>query len=104
MRPAIRALISPDAQDLHGYRPDDPTCFGLFIQLLAGPEGEPGEESFDFTVCTGAWLSLKAAEGPFIARHNVVVSEYDWPAIQSFLERFVRSCEGTNSSSSGSGS
>jgi hypothetical protein len=46
----IRYLHSPDI-DPDSYVPDDPTRFMFLIQMIAGPDGGPGEESFDFTVC-----------------------------------------------------
>ena len=57
---------------------------------------QPGEESFQFTICTPAWLQAQAErEGPVAGMHHVIVASYDWTAVESFFERLVGRCTGT---------
>lgn len=51
MQAEIRHLLTPDI-DPDTYVPDDPDRFLFLVQMLAGTAGQPGEESFQFEVCT----------------------------------------------------
>jgi hypothetical protein len=94
LRAAIRRFHSPDC-DLATFRPDDPDTVGLLVQLLIGPDGGSGEESFDVIVCTPNWLAQRTADGvPIIGRHHLVVHRYDWPIIERFLRHHVSAIEG----------
>lgn len=46
VRASVRRFHSPDV-DLEAYQPEDPTDVHVLVQLIAGPEGGPGDESFD---------------------------------------------------------
>lgn len=86
-RAALRSLHSPDAPDLGTYAPADPSRFAILVQALIGPEGEPGEESFDFVVCTPSWLAAQLEHRPYVpGRHHLFVSRYD----VGLIERAVR--------------
>jgi hypothetical protein len=87
-RAVLRRLHSPDAPDLATYSPPDRLRFGILVQGLIGPEGEDGEESFDFFVCTPSWLSdaLGHADHTF-GRHYLFVAEYDYAHIQGVLQQ-----------------
>jgi hypothetical protein len=87
MRAELRYLHSPDAPDLSAYQPETPDHFHILIQAMIGPEGEPGEESFDFVVCTPAWLAGQiAADGPRFGRYHLLMREFDL----SLLERTIQ--------------
>ncbi len=93
MRAAVRRFHSPDA-DLDTYVPDDPEDAGALVQIMAGPEGKPGEESFDVVVCTPRWLDRWVREdGPLIGRHHLVVERWDWARIRLYLTDAVESEE-----------
>ena len=82
----VKRLHSPDVGDLASYVPENPTDFGFLLQVIAGPAGARGEESFDVMVCTPRWLSQNLGpDGMLIERHYLFVSQYDY----SRLERFV---------------
>lgn len=86
VRPELKYLHSPDAPDLQSFTPEDPKVFGLLIQAMIGPEGEIGEESFDFLVCSPAWLAaLCAKEGPILGRHYLVLNRFDLQAIERVI-------------------
>lgn len=94
MRAEIRYLHTPDiAPD--SFVPDDPERFMFLVQVLAGPAGDQGEESFEFTVCTPGWLHDRAQrDGPTSGANKVIVNSYDWPALESFFQRLVSRCAG----------
>jgi len=57
--------------------------------------GEPGEESFDITVCTPKWLM--ASHGPseiLLGLHKIIVFKYDYAALRRFIETNLMRCSG----------
>jgi hypothetical protein len=87
VRAELRRLYSPDADPLPAFQPDDPECFGVFVQAFVGPQGGEGEESFGFMVCTARWLEGRSFEKGFAwGRHHLFLKRWDY----SVLERVVR--------------
>ena len=77
MKAAIRYFHSPDVDDLERYEPENPSCVGVFVQVMIGPEGQPGEESFDFTVGTPGWLERELrGGGSKYYQHLLVLHEF----------------------------
>lgn len=96
MRATLRSLASYDVEDLNSWVPETAE-WAVEVRLLAGPEDGPGEESFDITVCSVAWLASRArASGPVDGRHHLFMESFDWPALRSYIERRVQQCEGVN--------
>jgi hypothetical protein len=97
MRPVIRHLLTPDTDPPESYVPEDPERFMFLVQMLAGPEGEEGEESFQFVVCSPGWLGEHIRQnGPVSGRHHIIVDHYDWPALVAYFEALVAGCHGAN--------
>jgi hypothetical protein len=96
MRAEIHHLLTPDI-DPDTFVPDDAERFAFLVQVLAGPVGGHGEESFEFTVCTPGWLAEQIQrDGPMTGRHHVIVNSFDWPALVSFFQRLVAGCTGSD--------
>ena len=94
MRADLRRLHSPDALDLRAWSPEDGEP-AILVQLMVGPEGAEGEESFDVTLCTAGWLAGRAsAEGVVDCRHHVVIADYDHEAVLRYFRERVAACEG----------
>jgi hypothetical protein len=97
MRASIRRLHSPDVDDLRTWKPPDPECFGVLIQMLVGPEGDIGEESFDFLVCTPKWLLAEHGRDAVIfMRHYVIVFTFDYHRLSAALEELVAQSIGSD--------
>jgi len=94
MRAEIKGFHSPDVDDLERFAPTDPGRFTLLLQVLIGPVGEPGEDSFDIVVCTPGRLAEEAEGGPRWLRHRLLVSDWEWHSIREFIERWVSSASG----------
>jgi hypothetical protein len=86
MHASLKRLHSPDVQVLEEFQPSEE--FGVLIQMFAGPSDGLGEESFDFILCTPAWL-LKEVEQKqiVIGHHHIIVGRYDYQELWRFLER-----------------
>ena len=95
IRAEVRRLYSPDVYDLSKYVPKNPESFGILVQVMAGPEGEEGEESFDVVVCTPRWLSDHLALTDMtIGRHHLLVKQYDFDRLLQFVTDFAAECRG----------
>jgi hypothetical protein len=91
----IRYLHTPDI-DPDSFVPGDPERFMFLVQMLAGPAGDRGEESFEFLVCTPGWLQDRVGhDGPITGANKVIVDSFDWPALESFFQRMASRCTGT---------
>ena len=94
MKASVRRLHSPDVVDLPGYRPADPEVFGFLLQVMIGPEGGGGEESFDVIVCSPRWLLERhRKEDVIIARHHLIMLEYNYQRLKRTIEDYCEECE-----------
>ncbi len=94
MKPTVRSLHSPDA-DLETYVPEDPRDVGVLVQIFAGPDGEPGEDTFNVVVCTPRWLERWISDKGIIAgRHYLIIDKWDFPRVSQYLTNAVESEEG----------
>jgi hypothetical protein len=95
VRAEVKRLHSPDVHDLSTFAPEDPDNFGILVQVMAGPAGEQGEESFDVVVCTPSWLSDQLGPADIrMGRHYLLVKQYDYVRLRRFVERFAAQCSG----------
>lgn len=97
MKAQIRQLHSPDVARLEDHCPEQHDDFAILIQVLAGPAGAEGAESFDIEVVTPKRLAARIREtGPVGGRHLLIVNHYDYESIARWIERAVSSCEGSD--------
>jgi hypothetical protein len=96
MKAELRALLTIDHDRLDAVQPvGDEFCISL--RALIGPAGEPGEESFDFDVCSPAWLSGELAREPIInGRFRLVCRDFDPPQIVAYVRERVEQTTGTD--------
>jgi hypothetical protein len=90
----LKRLHSPDVSDLPSWVPgtDD---FAILVQILAAPQGSPGEESFDVTVCSPAWLTRRTESEHIVnGRHHLVVTQFNYDQLWQYISNYVSSCEG----------
>ena len=93
MKAEIKSFHSPDVYDLASWRPETES-FLVFIQLMIGPRGEQGEESFGVEVCSPAWVAETVRKvGVFDGRHRFVVDAWNWPVISRYFHHRVTTAE-----------
>ena len=88
MKAELRALHSPDVDDLKSWHPDR-SDWGILVQLLVGPVRGAGEESFDVTVCHPTSLLRGAPGDPVIGRHHLFMTDYSHVRLELFLRSYV---------------
>jgi hypothetical protein len=90
----LKRLHSPDIQDLRNWIPESKE-FAILLQIMAGPEGSPGEESFDVTLCTPAWIKNQVErEGVITGRHLLIIADYDYGQVNGYISRYLTTCTG----------
>lgn len=95
MKAEIRHIYSFDIDDLRHYSPPNPESFCFHLRIIAGPQSEEGEESFDLTVCTPKWLiDNHHKDDVIIGRHHLIVMEYNFERILKTIYDFCESCDG----------
>jgi hypothetical protein len=97
IRGELRSLFSFDTPGgLDRFHPSDPDRFGVRVRAMVGPQGSPGEESFDLTVCTFAWLAEETTleKGFAFLRHVLVVRSWDADLIKRAIADRCRRTEG----------
>lgn len=95
MRAELKSMHSyNDPEDLETFIPEDPEVWAFPLQIIAGPKGEPGEESFNLVVMTPKWLLYNSEEKLVIGRHKLFMFNYDFKRLKQFLVSYVESCTG----------
>ncbi|MCL2785336.1 MAG: immunity 8 family protein [Propionibacteriaceae bacterium] len=93
MKAEIKSFHSPDVWDLESWVPET-TIFSVLLQLLIGPVGQQGEESFSVLMCSpGHIASLVEKTGIVDGRHQYVVSSWKWTTIHHYFQTRVRALE-----------
>ena len=83
MEAVLKGLYSSDIADIEKYQPAEEDNFGFVLRALVGPMGQPGEESFDITVCTPKWLAKRyGPSDTVIGLHKLIVFRYDYSGIR----------------------
>lgn len=96
MKAKLKRLHSPDI-DIQTYWPEDMQNFSFLLQAMIGPDDSDGEESFDIEVCTPEWLrSQYSSEDIIMGRHLLIVFDYDFDRIKSYISRYCDQCQGEN--------
>ena len=87
MKPELRRIHSPDLLDLGDDVPSDTKNFCILIQALVGPAGLPGEESFDFLVCSPSFIAETVSKDGFlIPRHYIILDQYNYAKIMEIIK------------------
>jgi len=85
----IKRICTQQMDDLEDCQLADPEAFCVVVRVMAGPRGEPGEESFDVKVCSPRWLEQQIKiDGFVIGRHYLVVDFFDPSKIKKILTKF----------------
>ena len=88
----LKALHSPDVANLAGFQPDADS--GFLVQIMVGPFGSAGEESFDIMVCTPEWFAADMKRNIVSGRHYLFMKRYSYQELSNFLKDYCASCEG----------
>lgn len=95
MQVELKSLHSPDVRDLENFTPKISNNFSFLLQLMIGPQGKEGEESFDVEICTPMWLKTNyKSDDIVIGRHQIIIQKYDYDRLVQFINKYLTSCTG----------
>ena len=97
VRASLRRLHSPDAWDLRTFQPGDPLDFCILVQAMVRPLDGPGEESFDFILCTPQWIARELERDDVVwGRARLIVSRYSYQALERTVLTLCQRTDGKN--------
>lgn len=81
--------------NLENYFPDDPECFGLWINLRLGPSDEEGSHDYQLLVCTPEWIKKEFAFKKAVwGRHMLILFRYDLDIVKAEIDQCLQNCVG----------
>jgi hypothetical protein len=96
MKLTVKSMwIDSASTSLENYLPEDPSCFGLWVEFRAGFVNTAGADDFRLFVCTPEWLKKECCRNKVIwGRHMLIVSRYDLDAMAAEIALCVENCAG----------
>ncbi|MGE1005651.1 immunity 8 family protein [Ralstonia pseudosolanacearum] len=95
MKAIVKSIDTGSHVAFDKYRPDDETCFGLWLTVLVGPDDEEGGHLYRILVCTADWIKRECLHsGAVWGRHMLIVLCYDRDRIESEIAQYVDGCTG----------
>lgn len=94
MKAELRSIETPEGEPLDSIRPDSGS-FCIPILVLIGPEGEKGEEIFQFQVCSPEWLAHELESYPAVwGTRLLIMAQYNPEAIEAHVRKRLRHAVG----------
>ena len=83
--PEIKNIISPDLPA--GELPADPEECNIYVEATIGPNGQPGEEIFSFSVVTPKYLAHESRTQ--WGRGLLIVNAFPWKTVEHALQKLL---------------
>ncbi|MEG3155312.1 Imm8 family immunity protein [Sphingomonas sp. RB1R13] len=94
MNAELRALVTVEHEPIITAQPEA-DAFCVALRALVGPSGSPGEESFDFSVCSPAWLEAELKSSNMIGgRFLLITRTFDVRRIEDYVRRRIGEATG----------
>jgi hypothetical protein len=94
MQAQLRSLMTVDGEPLETVRTPD-VAFSIPLRAMVGSVGAEGEESFDFEVCSPAWLEAELSRFPVIGgRFLLIVGSFNPPQVETYVRNRIAQAEG----------
>ncbi|MFG6282689.1 Imm8 family immunity protein [Sphingomonas sp. S6] len=90
----LRALLTVEHEPHESIRPGG-GAFCVSLRALVGPAGAPGEESFDFKVCSPAWLEYELDSHAIVeGRFLLIARSFDPQRIEDYVRKRIAQASG----------
>lgn len=96
MNAELRELLTLEHEPLDSVQSGS-GAFRVSLRALIGPLGSPGEESFDFDVCSPAWLEAELDRHPIIGgRFLLITRDFDPKRIEEYVRKRISQASGSD--------
>lgn len=94
MNAELRALLTIQHDPIDAVKPPS-DAFCVSLRALIGVAGSQGEESFDFDVCSPAWLDAELEHHAIISgRFLLIVRNFDPRRIEEYVRKRIAQASG----------
>ena len=96
MQATLHALQTLDGEDLAAFAPGGEAFF-LTVRALIGPAGQAGQETFDFDVCSTAWLHRELQDDAAVCgRYRLIMDDFSAVAIERHVRHRIAQASGAD--------
>ena len=93
IKPFIDDWVSPDIDNVWIWTPEESKEVCFLLEINIGFEGSTGTDLYQVMVATPEGLKEKKKSDNIIpGRHYIIILEYDWETIESYITKLVESC------------
>ena len=93
----LKKIHSPDVGDLEHFVPKKFNDFSVLIQAFIGPTNGPGEESFDFVLCTPIWIENEIKKDKYLfGKGFLIVNEYHYESLLNIIQGLCKRVSGND--------
>jgi hypothetical protein len=97
MKAKLKRIDTNSAVSLEKFRPEDPGCFGFWLNASIGSDETEGADDFQILVCNREWLEReRKLQTKNLERYVVLDGEYDMPSIMEALTKYLDGCVGNS--------
>src|SRR4051812_16866472 len=94
MRAKLRELLTVDHDRLSSIKPVG-DAFHVSLRALVGPADGEGEESFEFDVCSPAWLNDRLEGEPIVCGRFLLLSRrFEPDQIETYVRQRIEQTSG----------
>ncbi|MFL9840060.1 Imm8 family immunity protein [Sphingomonas sp. ST-64] len=94
MQAELRSLVTVYHEPLTTAYPST-EAFRISLRAMIGVAGEEGEESFDFDVCSPAWLDRELDDHPVVGgRFLLIVRDFKPAQIEGYVQKRIAHATG----------
>ena len=93
MEAELRKMYCDDVDDLRSYAPGPVFC--VWLRTFIGTKASVGEDTFDFAVCSPAWLAAEVEQHRLVSgRFHLFMAEFDYSAVESYVGDRIKQASG----------
>ena len=97
VKPHIHGYYSSDVDDLSTFQGGEREDIYFPLDVYIGSTEKGGADVFQIQIASPEAMRSRFEEQICVSgRHHLIVMDYDWKSIRSFLEELIASCESDN--------